>query len=108
MAYCVEACNAGDLDEPRESNRLAVPRPPASLVEKGTMDDALYGQRDKRGNWKPFKRVKYPAVFVWPVQPIGILRWLFSYPSWILPWNLLYSAIAVAVWPDCDTNQISS
>jgi hypothetical protein len=62
------------------------------------MDDALYGQRDKRGNWKPFKRVEYPAVFVWPAQPIGILKWLFSYPGYLLPWNLLYAAIAVAVW----------
>ena len=57
------------------------------------MDDALYGQRDKRGNWKPFKRVMYPAVFVWPVQPLAILQWLFSYPGYILPWNLLYAAI---------------
>ena len=62
------------------------------------MDDARYGQRDKRGNWKPFKRVKYPAVFVWPVEPLGILQWLFSYPSYVLPWNLLYAAVAVAVW----------
>ena len=45
------------------------------------MDDALYGQRDKRDNWKPFKRVEYPAVFIWPAQPRGILKWLFSYPS---------------------------
>jgi hypothetical protein len=62
------------------------------------MDDALYGQRDKRGNWKPFERVRYPAVFVWPVQPLAILKWLFSYPGYILPWNLLYAAIAVVVW----------
>jgi hypothetical protein len=33
-----------------------------------------------------------------PVRPLGILQWLFSYPSYILPWNLLYAAIAVAVW----------
>jgi hypothetical protein len=62
------------------------------------MDDALYGQRDKRGNWKPFKRVEYPGVFIWPAQPRGILKWLFSYPSYILPWNLLYAFTAVVVW----------
>jgi sterol desaturase/sphingolipid hydroxylase (fatty acid hydroxylase superfamily) len=67
-------------------------------VEEGTMDDALYGQRDKRGNWKPFERVRYPAVFVWPVQPLAILKWLFSYPGYVLPWNLLYAAIAAVVW----------
>jgi hypothetical protein len=62
------------------------------------MDDAAFGQRDKRGNWKPFKRIEYPAVFVWPPRPPGIARWLFGYPSYILPWNLLYGAIAVGVW----------
>jgi hypothetical protein len=64
----------------------------------GCMDDTGYGQRDKRGNWKPFKRVEYPAVFAWPVQPLSILKWLFGYPSYILPWNLLYAAIALVVW----------
>jgi hypothetical protein len=62
------------------------------------MDDAAYGQRDRRGDWKPFKRVEYPAVFVWPLRPLAILRWLFGYPSYLLPWNLLYGAIAVGVW----------
>ncbi len=62
------------------------------------MDDAAYGVRDRRGDWKPFRHVAYPAVFVWPAQPLALLRWLFGYPGYILPWNLLYAAIAVAVW----------
>ena len=62
------------------------------------MDDAAYGARDRRGDWKPFRHVEYPAVFVWPAQPLAVLRWLFGYPGYILPWNLLYAAIAVAVW----------
>ena len=33
-----------------------------------------------------------------PARPRGIARWLFSYPSYLLPWNLLYGAIAVLVW----------
>ena len=35
------------------------------------MDDALYGKRDKRGDWKPSKLIQYPPVFVWPAQPIN-------------------------------------
>ena len=27
------------------------------------MDDALYGTRDKRGDWKPLKLIQYPPVF---------------------------------------------
>jgi sterol desaturase/sphingolipid hydroxylase (fatty acid hydroxylase superfamily) len=62
------------------------------------MDDAAYGARDKGGHWKPFRLVEYPAVFVWPLRPLAIARWLFAYPGYILPWNLLYAAAAVGVW----------
>jgi sterol desaturase/sphingolipid hydroxylase (fatty acid hydroxylase superfamily) len=71
------------------------------------MDDGKHGLRDKRGNWKPFMRVEYPPVFVWPVQPRGILKWLFGCPGHILPWNLLYAALAFLCWryltPSLDT-----
>lgn len=62
------------------------------------MDDARYDQRDKRDHWKPFEQVRYPPVFVWPAQPLCILEWLFGYPSYLLPWNLLYAAIAAGLW----------
>jgi sterol desaturase/sphingolipid hydroxylase (fatty acid hydroxylase superfamily) len=62
------------------------------------MDDAAYGQRDRRGHWKPFRLVAYPAVFVWPLRPLAILRWLVGYPGYILPWNLLYAGVAVGIW----------
>jgi sterol desaturase/sphingolipid hydroxylase (fatty acid hydroxylase superfamily) len=62
------------------------------------MDDSIYGQRDRRDHWKPFRLVEYPAVFVWPARPLAILRWLFGYPGYILPWNLFYAAVAVGVW----------
>jgi len=62
------------------------------------MDDALYGKRDKRGDWKPFKAIEYPPVFVWPAQPTKFLRWLLGYPGYILPWNLFYAAAGVVIW----------
>lgn len=61
-------------------------------------DDAAYGTRDKRGNWTPSARVEYPQVVVWPPQPIALVRWLVGFPGHILPWNLLYAAIAVLCW----------
>jgi sterol desaturase/sphingolipid hydroxylase (fatty acid hydroxylase superfamily) len=71
------------------------------------MDDASYGARDRRGNWKPFRLVAYPPVFVWPAQPLGFLKWLAGCPGHILPWNLLYAVVAVLVWiyltPPLDT-----
>jgi sterol desaturase/sphingolipid hydroxylase (fatty acid hydroxylase superfamily) len=62
------------------------------------MDDTLYGMRNKRGDWRPFASVQYPAVFVWPPQPLGMLRWLFTVDGYILPWNLFFVAVAAAVW----------
>src|SRR5260221_7891857 len=62
------------------------------------MDAAIYGKRVKRADWKPFERVTYPAVFVWPLQPLGIVKWLFGYPGYILPLNLFYGLLGVAVW----------
>ena len=59
------------------------------------MDDLAFGMRDKRGNWKPSKILAYPNVFVWPVRPGAILRWI---PDYLAPWNLLYAAIGVAFW----------
>ncbi|QKC86614.1 sterol desaturase family protein [Mesorhizobium sp. NZP2077] len=59
------------------------------------MDDALYGTRDKRGNWKPAARLQYPQVFVWPLNFKAILRWI---PDYLAPWNFFYAAIAVAFW----------
>lgn len=62
------------------------------------MDDLAYGTRDKRGNWKPLKRIEYPPVFVWPLEPIRFLKWFFGYPGFILPWNLLYAAVGIVLW----------
>lgn len=61
-------------------------------------DDGKHGTRDKRGNWKPFAAVEYPPVFRWPVQPLGILKWLSGCPGYLLPWNLFYAAVAFACW----------
>ncbi|MDL2409386.1 sterol desaturase family protein [Rhizobium calliandrae] len=62
------------------------------------MDDTLYGSRDERGDWKPTKLLKYPPVFIWPAKPIAFLKWFFGYPGYLLPWNVLYAAIATLLW----------
>jgi sterol desaturase/sphingolipid hydroxylase (fatty acid hydroxylase superfamily) len=62
------------------------------------MDDALYGTRDKRGDWKPLELIQYPPVFVWPARPVKFAAWLLGYPGYILPWNLFYAAVAALLW----------
>jgi sterol desaturase/sphingolipid hydroxylase (fatty acid hydroxylase superfamily) len=62
------------------------------------MDESLYGKRDKRGDWKPFKLIEYPPVFVWPPQSVKLLQWFFGFPGYILPYNLFYVSVALALW----------
>jgi sterol desaturase/sphingolipid hydroxylase (fatty acid hydroxylase superfamily) len=62
------------------------------------MDDTLYGTRNKRGDWKPFKLSEDPPVFVWPARPVAFVKWLFGYPGYILPWNLVYAGISLLLW----------
>jgi sterol desaturase/sphingolipid hydroxylase (fatty acid hydroxylase superfamily) len=62
------------------------------------MNDALYGESDRRGGWRPFNRIIYPPVFVWPAQPLKFLHWLINYPGFILPWNLFYVVLSVVLW----------
>jgi sterol desaturase/sphingolipid hydroxylase (fatty acid hydroxylase superfamily) len=62
------------------------------------MDDTDYGTRNKRGDWKPSKPIEYPPVFVWPLRPVRFVKWFFGCPGFLLPWNLLYLAIAALLW----------
>jgi sterol desaturase/sphingolipid hydroxylase (fatty acid hydroxylase superfamily) len=59
------------------------------------MDDSDFGSEDKRGYWKPKDLIRYPDVFVWPPQVIGVLKWL---PNYLFPWGLIYGGLALLVW----------
>jgi len=59
------------------------------------MDDSKYGKRDKAGHWKPFAAITYPDVFVWPIKPVAILKWI---PDYFAKWNLLYAVIGILFW----------
>lgn len=60
--------------------------------------DSDYGSRDKRGHWRPAEGVAYPPVFVWPPRPLAAIRYVFSLPGYLLPFNLFYFAVALAIW----------
>ena len=62
------------------------------------MDDTALGTRDERGDWSPNAPVSYSPVFAWPPKPLRDLRWIVGFPGYLLPWNLLYGALAVAAW----------
>lgn len=68
------------------------------------MDDLKDGTRDKRGDWRPNEALQTAPLFVFPPQPIALLKWL---PSYFLPWNAAIMGITALVWyaltPDMET-----
>ena len=62
------------------------------------MDDSQYGATNKRGDWKPKDPLSYPPLFTWPLQPIPLVKWIIAWEGYILPWNLFYALVAIAVW----------
>jgi sterol desaturase/sphingolipid hydroxylase (fatty acid hydroxylase superfamily) len=64
---------------------------------------ARLGVRERRREF----RAGYPDVFVWPPRPLGVMRWLFGFPGFLWPWNVLYLAVSAGVWwwatPDRDS-----
>jgi sterol desaturase/sphingolipid hydroxylase (fatty acid hydroxylase superfamily) len=68
------------------------------------IDDSSYGQRNKRGDWRPKQPIAPAPVFVLPPRPLAFLKWL---PHYFLPWNLLFLATAAVFWtwltPDAAT-----
>ncbi len=56
------------------------------------------GKRDKRGDWRPEKPIEYAPVLQWPVKPFAILKWLFGYPGYFLPWNVVYFIFPIVTW----------
>jgi sterol desaturase/sphingolipid hydroxylase (fatty acid hydroxylase superfamily) len=42
--------------------------------------------------------IEHPPLFVWPPQPVGFLRAMFGFPSFLWPWKALYALIALVIW----------
>ena len=59
------------------------------------MDDLKFGKRNKRGDFAPTAPLTVAPIIVWPPRPLAFLRWL---PSYFLPWNVVFMAIAAVFW----------
>ena len=62
------------------------------------MNDSQYGKEDSRGYWAPDKRVSYGPFFTWPPHLKALFKWMFGFPGYFLPWNVLYAVLAVLIW----------
>jgi sterol desaturase/sphingolipid hydroxylase (fatty acid hydroxylase superfamily) len=59
------------------------------------MDDLQFGKRNKRGDWTPDAPLEVAPIFVLPWSATAFLKWL---PGYFLPWNILFMALAAALW----------
>jgi sterol desaturase/sphingolipid hydroxylase (fatty acid hydroxylase superfamily) len=62
------------------------------------MDTKFKGTRNKRGDWKPEADLEIAPVFVWPLRPLPLLKYLFGYPGYFWPWNVIYMAVPIIIW----------
>lgn len=61
------------------------------------MDESTHGSRDASGQFQPKNPISYGPLFAWPPRPIPLLKWLTGLPGYILPWNLILTAIGALI-----------
>ena len=55
--------------------------------------------RDERGFWQPERGTAPPSpLFAWPPKPLKALKWVFGFPGYLFPWNVIYMGIATLTW----------
>ena len=62
------------------------------------MKESDFGKEDSKGNWLPNKKISYAPLLNWPIKPLKIIKWIFGFPGFFLPWNFFYILLAVLVW----------
>jgi len=62
------------------------------------MADATFESLHEDDDGPPAVPLATPPVFVWPPQPAGLVKFLFGYPGYIWPLNILYMGMAIATW----------
>lgn len=54
--------------------------------------------RNARGEWRPAHGASYVPLFVWPPQPLAVVRWFVSSPGFVWPVNLGLLLISTISW----------
>ena len=70
-------------------------------------ETAIETETTERG--EPDTPIVGPPIFVWPPRPVAVAKFLFGYPGYFVPMNILYMILAVVTWfwltPDLATMQ---
>ncbi len=62
------------------------------------MAESSVGTISHRGDAPPATPIQPAPVFVWPPQPLALLRFAFGLPGYFLPLNVLYMGLAILTW----------
>ena len=54
--------------------------------------------RDSRGNWKPSEQIAMVPPLRWPKEFFSFLKWLFGFPGYLWPFNVVFLVITFATW----------
>src|SRR5262245_39888420 len=54
--------------------------------------------REYSGDYKPSSRIETSPLFAWPFRPLDVLKWMFGYPGYVLPWASLYALLSLLTW----------
>ncbi len=68
------------------------------MADIDTQLDEHIGARDKSGQWQPLQLPKPAPVFSWPPRPKEAFKWLFGFPGYLWPWNMMYMVLAIGTW----------
>ena len=53
--------------------------------------------RNKQGYWSPEIGPPSP-LFSWPPKPVLVLKYLFGFPGYLFPWNVIFCCVAISTW----------
>jgi len=56
------------------------------------------GYRTKAGDWAPSKPVEYAPILKFPLNIKNIFKWMFAYPGYLWPFNVIYFGIVLLTW----------
>jgi sterol desaturase/sphingolipid hydroxylase (fatty acid hydroxylase superfamily) len=62
------------------------------------MSQAEQTERPNTGGWAPPEDVETAPVFIWPPKPLALLKWLFGWGGYLLPFNLPIMVLSTAIW----------
>lgn len=63
--------------------------------DPSTHAPAVTEVRNAKGEWRPTRAIEYAPLLQWPWRPLAVLKWVFGYPGFLLPNNLLMLTISV-------------